>query len=150
MRCPVRLVEKYINLCPMASPKMKKFNFYLRSLERPTFNQWYGGGKQCIRKHTLSKTVKELLKIAKLEGFFTNHSLRHSGTTRLFQQGVNKKLVKEFMGHVSDAVDQYQVTSDKQHEEMSNIIQGNNVEQNTKETELQVRVNQKGDGKCMG
>ena len=41
--------------------------------------------------------------------------------TMLFNAGVNRKLVKEFMGHTSDAVDQYQIASDDQ---ISNIIGG--------------------------
>ena len=122
VRCPVRLTEKYMSLCPSVTPKTKKFNFYLQSLEKPSFNQWYG--EQVVGLHTLSKTVKELLKSSKLNGFFTNHSLRRTGTTRLFQKGVDRKLVKEFTGHVSDAVDKYQITSDEQRETISKIIRG--------------------------
>ena len=47
--------------------------------------------------------------------------------TRLFQAGVDRKIIKEFTGHVSDAVDQYQVTSDQQRREVSAIIAGENV-----------------------
>ena len=73
--------------------------------------------------NTLRKTVGKLLKSAKLDGFFTNHSLRRTGTTRFLQAGVDRKLVKEFTGHRSDAVDQYQMTSDTQREQMSEILQ---------------------------
>ena len=52
----------------------------------------------------LPKTVKNLLKEANIEGYFTNHSCR-SSTTKLFQAGVDKKLIKEITGHHSDAVD---------------------------------------------
>ena len=55
-----------------------------------------------------------MLKNAKLDGFFSNHSLRRSSTTHLFQAGVGIKLVKEFTGHTSDAVDQHPLTSDKE------------------------------------
>ena len=65
-----------------------------------------------------------MLKDVKLDGFFTNHSLRQSGTTRLFQAGVDRKIIKEFTGHSSDAVDNYQVTSDNQRRELSAIIAG--------------------------
>ena len=58
-------------------------------------------------------------------GFFSNHSLRRSSTTRLFHAGVDRKLIKEFTGHVSDAVDNYQVTSDAQRQQLSEIISGN-------------------------
>ena len=59
---------------------------------------------------------------AGVEGFITNHSLRCTGTTQLFQKGVDRKLIKEFIGHVSDAVDAYAITSDEQHEAMSKIL----------------------------
>ena len=51
-----------------------------------------------------------MLKNANLDGFFTNHSLHRSGTTRLFHAGIDKKIIREFTGHRSDAIDQYQVT----------------------------------------
>ena len=37
---------------------------------------------------------------------------------------MERKLVKKFTGHTSDAVDQYQITSDKQREKISSIISG--------------------------
>ena len=104
VRCPVRLVDKYVSLLPEVGPKTKKLNFYMRSLEKPNPAQWYS--EQVVGKHTLSKTVGRLLKEAKLDGFFTNHSLRRTGSTRLFQAGVDRKIVKEYTGHMSDAVRQ--------------------------------------------
>ena len=56
------------------------------------------------------------------KGFFTNHSLRRTGGTRLFRTGVDHKLVKEATGHRSDSVDDYQITSDEQCECMCKII----------------------------
>ena len=37
--------------------------------------------------------------------------------------------MKEFTGQRSDAVDKYQITSDAQHQKMSNIISGNNPDE---------------------
>ena len=102
VRCPVRLVDKYVSLFPPCRVN-KKPNFYLRSLEKYTPAQWYG--EQVVRLNTLRATMKEIAKEAKLEGFITNHSLRRTGTTRLFRGGVDRKLVKEFSGHTSDAID---------------------------------------------
>ena len=42
----------------------------------------------------------------------------------MFQAGVDTKLVKEVTGHTSDAVNQYQLTSNLQKEEVSNIVKG--------------------------
>ena len=83
-KCCVRLVEKYLKLCPQVT---KKNNFYLQSLSKPTPSQWYRD--QVVGQTTLAKTVKRLFKEADIEGFFTNHSCRRSGATRLFQAGVD-------------------------------------------------------------
>ena len=88
-----------------------------------------------IGKNTIAKVVQTLVKRAKIDRFFTNHSLRRSGGTRLFRAGIDRKLVKEHTGHRSDAVDSYQVTSHDQRKLMSNVIQGEivpKVEQNNK------------------
>ena len=49
---------------------------------------------------------------------------------------VDRKLVKEFSGHSSDAVDAYQITSDAQRKQISSVIAG---ESDTKSTEKQVK-----------
>ena len=71
-----------------------------------------------IDQQPIAKVVKEMMKEAGIEGFFTNHSLKR----RLFRGGVDRKLVKEATGHRSDAVDLYQITNDNQCDEMSKII----------------------------
>ena len=118
-RCPVRLIEKYFNLCPKVS---KKPNFYLQSLNKPTPSQWYSA--QVVGQHMISKVVKSLMEKAGIKGFFTNHSTRRTGGTRLFRAGVQCKLVKETTGHRSDAVDKYQITSDAQRQMISELIAG--------------------------
>ena len=132
-RCPVRLIDKYMSLCPEVTEKSKKTNFYLRSLEKTNPAQWFG--TQPVGKNTLAKTVSKLLKSAKLDGYFTNHSLRRTSGTRLFQAGVDKKIVKEITGHVSDALDKYQVTSMQQKENVSRILNSNDDDKNEVEVE---------------
>ena len=122
-QCTVRLVDKYMSLLPAVGPSTKKLNFYLHSLDKPNPAQWYG--KNVVGRHTLCKVVKELLKSAELDGYFTNHSLRCTGTTRLFQTDVDRKIIKEYTGHVSDAVDKYQITLDAQKEHVSRVLNGN-------------------------
>ena len=116
-RCPVRLTQKYLSLCPQYT---KKPNFYLQSKQKYTPSIWYAG--QVVGENSIAKVVKELMKEAKIDVFFTNHSLRRSGCTRLFNAGIDRKLVKEATGHRSDAVDAYQVTSDEQRLTMSKVI----------------------------
>ena len=122
-RCPVRLIDKYMSLVPPVKSETSKHNFYLRSMEKPNPVQWYTS--QVVGLNTLRKTVGELLKKSEFDGYFTNHSLRRSNITRLFQAGVDKKLIREISGHRSDAIDKYCVTSHAQRTEISNILAGN-------------------------
>ena len=137
VRCPVRLVDKYIRLLPPVKPG-KKPNFYLRSLKKFTPVQWFG--EQVVGLNSLKKVMGEVAKSAKLEGFVSNNSLRRTGTTGLVRGGVERKLVKEYTGHTSDAVDQYQITSDEQRKQLSKIIAGKNTKQEHKVEEINVKV----------
>ena len=103
IRCPMRIVDKYISLCPVVGPKTKQKNFYLRSLDKINPAQWYG--EAVVGVNSLAVVVKELLKSVSSDKFYSNHSLHRSGTTHLFRAGIDRKLVKEFTGHTSDAVD---------------------------------------------
>ena len=117
-RCPVRLVEKYMNLLPVGGAKG---NFYMQSLRKPKPFTWYSANPVGI--NSLRKVVGTLLRDAGLDGYFTNHSLRRTCATRLFQAGADVKLVKEITGHVSDAIHKYQTTSDQQRMDLSSVIQ---------------------------
>ena len=127
-RCPVRLFSKYISLCP--SGYVKKANLYLQSLKNPHPKQWYS--REVVGLNKIKEVVKELLSSAKIDGYFTNHSLRRTEGTCLFQAGIYRKLVKEVTGHRSDAVDAYQLTSDEQREQISRVISGESGEKFTK------------------
>ena len=136
-RCPVRLIDKYISLCPEVMSKTKKPNFYLRSLENPNPVQWYSC--QPVGRNTLSKVVGKLLKSCNLDGYFMNHSLHRTSATRLFQTGIDQKIVKEITGHASDALEKYQVTSKKQREHVSKILsQAQNECEQDHETVMEV------------
>ena len=141
-RCPVRLIEKYLGLCPKVK---KRANFYLQSLQKPTPTQWYSN--QVVGENSIGKVVKTLMADANIEGYFTNHSTRRTGSTRLFRAGVDRKLIKEATGHSSDAIDKYQVTSDEQREAMCKIIAGNHGQEVTKDTES-VSVSKETNSKC--
>ena len=53
----------------------------------------------------------------------SNHSLRASGTTQLFQSGVSEKVIKERTGHRSlEALRKYERTSDEQQVAVSEIL----------------------------
>ena len=116
-RCPVRLVYKYLSLCPEVK---KKLNFYLQSLSHTNPAQWYSD--QVIGINSIRKVVKNLLSSAEIDGYFTNHSLRRTSSTRMFQAGIDRKIVKEVTGHRPDAIDKYQITSDLQRRQVSEVI----------------------------
>ncbi len=48
--------------------------------------------------------------MAELEGKRTNHSLHATGPTRMYQVGMDGKLVQELTGHRSNAVLEYKHT----------------------------------------
>ena len=116
-KCPVRLTQKYLSLCP---DYIKKSNFYLRSLEKPTPKQWYA--EQVVGSQTLSKVIGTIMEKGKFFGFFTNHSATRTGGTHLFRASVQRKLVKECTGHRSDVMDKYQLTSLEQREQLCKIL----------------------------
>ena len=136
-RCPVRLIDKYISLLPPVKGDQCKHNFYLRSLEKPTPAQWYSN--QVVGLNTLHKTVGKLLKDSRIQGFVSNHSLKRSGASRLFQAGVEKKVIREYTGHHSDALNQYQVTSEEQKRKVSDVLAGN-VNDNVERKKVKVEI----------
>ena len=119
VRCPVRIIEKYLNLLPFGGTKP---NLYLQSLQKPKPYCWYSTTPVGI--NMIRKVVGTLLKDVGLDGYFTNHSLRCTCATRLFQAGENVKLIKEVTGHISDVVSKYETTSDAQRMRVSSVIQG--------------------------
>ena len=99
-----------------------KDNFYLKPLQKYTPAQWYG--YQVLGERSIAKILPEMMAEAGFKGYYTGHSLRRSGGSRLFQAGVQRKIVKECTGHSLDAVDKYQITSNEQKEIVSKILQG--------------------------
>ena len=135
-RCPVRIVQKYMNLLPRGG--LRK-NLYLHSLKKPKPALWYTTTPLGVNK--VRSVVKDMLKSAGLDGFFTNHSLRRTAATRLFQSGQNVKLIKEVTGHISDAVEKYETTSDAQRMRISSIIQGEEQSEHTDDDAVEVVSN---------
>lgn len=75
-----------------------------------------------------SETVQE----CRIPGYRTNHSLRATTATRLYQAGVDEQLVMEQTGHQSlEGVRSYKRTSTDQQESMSNILNGTITAQTT-------------------
>ena len=118
-RCFVRLYKLYISKCPQLRPKEA---FYLKPLRALTNDTcWYSS--QPMGHCTLAGTVARLCKAAGITGYRTNHSLRATTATRLYQAGVDEQLIMERTGHHSvDGVRSYKRTSAEQLENMSDIL----------------------------
>ena len=64
---------------------------------------------------------------AGIEGNKTNHSLRATGATQLYESGVPEKLVQERTGHRSlEALRVYERTNEEQHKAVSSILSATN------------------------
>ena len=73
--------------------------------------------------NTLTKTITRLCKSAGIEGFKTNHSLRATAATRLYESGVDEQMVMEVTGHRSlEGVRNYKRTTSQQKEVLSDIL----------------------------
>ncbi|KAJ8270845.1 hypothetical protein GJAV_G00119940 [Gymnothorax javanicus] len=95
-RCHVRLFKKYLSLCP---PDGHDNALYLQALQSPTDKCWYS--RQPLGHNTLQKIVPEICRKAGIQGYKTNHSLRVTTATRLYQAGVGEPLIMERTGHRS-------------------------------------------------
>ena len=59
----------------------------------------------------------------------------------MFHGGIDTKIVREVTGHASDAITKYQVTSDVQKQEVSNVLKGDGLAFiNEKEQEEKVEI----------
>ena len=108
-RCFVTLFKKYRQLCP-DDPVAN--SFYLQPSRTPTDTCWYT--RQPLGHSMLGGTVARLCKQTGIEGYETNHSLRATAITSLFESGVDKQQIMERTGHRSlEGVRSYKRMSDK-------------------------------------
>ena len=119
-RCPVRLYKEYMAHVPKDAPAN---SFYLRPLKEPKGNIWYY--KVAAGRETLGNVVAQVMKSASFEGYYTNHSLRRTCATRLYDKGLPEQLIQETTGHRSaDGVRCYKRTSSCAKRRASEIVQG--------------------------
>ena len=100
-RCLIQLFQKYVSHRPSDATC-----FYLTPLRKLKSDIWYSN--MPVGHNTLSSTVGRICKQAGILGFKTNHSLRVTSATRLFQSGVDEQLIMSNTGHRSiDGVRSY-------------------------------------------
>ncbi len=76
-----------------------------------------------IGRNKLSRMVPEICKLGNISGHKTNHSLRATGATELYEAQVPEKIIQERTGHRSlECLRMYERTSDKQQQAVSNIL----------------------------
>ena len=64
-----------------------------------------------------------MCQLANISGNKTNHSLRATGATTLFEKGISEKIIQERTGHRSlEALRIYEHTNTAQHQAVSNIL----------------------------
>ena len=117
-RCPVRLFKLYNKLCPKDRPENA---FYLQPLRKFKEDCWFS--VKPLGHNPLDNMVKQMCKAAGIVGFKTNHSLRATAATRLYQAGVDEQLIMQRTGHRSlDGVRSYKRTSQEQQVTLSDIM----------------------------
>ena len=119
-RCPIEIIKFYLSLLP---PNRNCSSFYLQPRKKIVPDIWFQD-RPC-GENRLRDTIKELCKEAKLPGFYSNHSLRSTATTKMYQSGLDEQLIQEVTGHRSVAVHSYKRTSQKQRKVASNCIFSN-------------------------
>jgi integrase len=72
---------------------------------------------------TLTQIVGRLCKGAGLERFRSNHSLRATAASRLYDKKFDEQLICETTGHRSKAVRSYKRTNEVQKMDISNALQ---------------------------
>ncbi len=121
-RCVLNLYTKYLALRPTHDPKCS-YDLYLHPLKHYSEHIWYSC--QPLGINTLQHVVLKLANCANLRGKHTNHSLRATGPTRMYETGMDDKLVCNLTGHCSNAVLEYKHTSKEMKNHVSQVLYGN-------------------------
>lgn len=96
-RCLVKLLDLYLSKLPPDPPAL-----YMRPLDhKPVDNKkpWFCNARVGI--NTLKKVVPNLSEDAAINVHYTNHSLRATAVTRMYERGVPEKIIAEKSGHKS-------------------------------------------------
>ena len=94
-QCVVRLLDTYIGRLPESTGA-----FYLRPLSSaPSVGPWYAHSRMGV--NTLKKVLPDLCNEACLNVHYTNHSLRATAITRMYEGGVSENIISEKSGHRS-------------------------------------------------
>ena len=77
-----------------------------------------------LPKTKLQTMVKDMFKDSRIEGYFTNHNIRASGTAALFDASIPEAVIQKRTGHKSvSAVRQYERVTTTQNQLVANVLQ---------------------------
>ena len=114
--------------CPQNCPDGA---FFSRPKEKPSADVWYA----CVAvgHNALANTVKRLCQESTIDGYYTNHSLRASAATRLFEAGVDEQLIMQRTGHSSTCgVRSYKRVGEKLRTVTSTVLNGDQEDSESK------------------
>ncbi len=105
-RCTVEIVCEYLSKLPT---NRKCEAMYLRPKKNYSPTDWYLDSP--VGVNTLSTIVKNMFRKIGKDGHYTNHSLRATSATRMYDAGVSEQVISEVTGHRSMAIREYKRTS---------------------------------------
>jgi len=121
-RCHVYILNKYISKVPQDA--VAKDNFYLQPLStipKCPNKPWFSCTP--VGRNTLAKAVGEMCTKANISAPKTNHSLRATDCSKLFQAGVPEKVIQQRTGHLSlQGMHHYEHTTSQQQQAVSRIL----------------------------
>ncbi len=130
--CLVTLYKKYAAAQPVKNVKCSQ-DFYLRPLAK--FNaDGIGYSCQPLGIHKIESAIKNLCLEADIKGKRTNHSLRVTSATHLYEAEMDKQLIQERTGHRSNAVWGYKRTSTNLQKKVCQTLYGAKASQSSQDT----------------
>ena len=114
--CLVKLLDYYLPLLPPDSPY-----FYMQGLEKfPSDSSKSVYKNQRVGVNTLKNMLSDLSRKSGIGVHYTNHSLRATSITRMFNSGLQEKVIAETSRHKSvKALRCYEHTSTAQQQEVT-------------------------------
>ena len=94
IRYLLKLVLKYSALSPREHPNGA---LYLTPLKNPKRDCWYSHVP--TGHNELSETIPRLMRDAGIPGYLTNHSLRATATTRMYDAQLEEVSIMQGIGH---------------------------------------------------
>jgi hypothetical protein len=117
-RCLIFLLDTYFE---KFSPQAIEMDlFYLRPKKSPKDNLWYDNAP--IGRDKLKTFMEVMCREAGITEKKTNHSLRATRATALFNAGVPEKLIREVTGHRSNSLHLYERPSLEQRQAVSKVL----------------------------